>query len=242
MTTTTSFLKRWICILFLTILFWLGLQWISPVHAGASSPGEAPLLLIKFAADVSNLERDAFIEQMNGKLVRWIAPLHTAQVRINPTSQRSMTLTALMADASALVLSVETDSFVAGVPILMEEMTGRAGTAGQSTIPASPVQVNDPDFNNSLRVYAPGLLELTWAWRFSMGDPGIVVAVVDSGVNAAHPDLNGRVLAGWDFVNDDNDPQDDHGHGTHISGIIAAVANNGIGGAGVCPLCSILPV
>lgn len=242
MITTTSFLRRWIYILLLTILFWLGLQWLSSADAVASSPSEAPLVVIKFAADVSDVDRDNLIEQIGGELVRWIAPLHTAQVRINLASQRSMTLTSAMVDASDLVLSVEIDSFVAGVPIFMEEITGRTGIAGQSTIPASPVQVNDPDFNNSLRVYAPGLLELTWAWRFSMGDPGIIVAVVDSGVNASHPDLNGRVLAGYDFVNGDNDPQDDHGHGTHVSGIIAAVANNGIGMAGVCPLCSILPV
>jgi thermitase len=242
MITTTSFLKKWVYILLLTILFGLGLQWISPVYASASSTSEAPLILIKFSADVSDVDRDSFIEQIDGQLVRWIAPLHTALVRINSTSQRSINFTAAMADASDLVLSVESDSFVTGVPILVEEMRGRAGTAGQSTIPASPIQVNDPDFNNSLRVYAPALIELTWAWRFSMGDPGVILAVVDSGVNASHSDLNGRVLAGYDFVNNDSDPQDDHGHGTHISGIIAAVANNEIGVAGVCPLCSILPV
>lgn len=241
MITVTSFLRRSIYILLLAILFWMSLQWVAPVHADASSTNEAPLVLIKFAEDVSALDRDAFIKQIDGQLVRWIEPLHTALVQLNPTSQRSQNVTALVADARGLVVSVESDGAVMGVPILMETVDG-SGVTGQSTIPTSPVQINDPDFNNAQRIYAPGLIDLAWAWRFGMGNPEIILAVVDSGVNAAHPDLQGRVLAGYDFVNNDDDPQDDHGHGTHVSGIIAATANNGIGVAGLCPLCSILPV
>ena len=57
---------------------------------------------------------------------------------------------------------------------------------------------------------------------------GIQVAVIDTGIDYSHPDLGGcfgpgcKVLGGWDFVNDDADPSDDHGHGTHCAGIIAA--------------------
>ena len=51
---------------------------------------------------------------------------------------------------------------------------------------------------------------------------GIIVAVLDTGVDAAHPALAGKVIAGWDFVNDDPFPMDDHRHGTHVAGIIAA--------------------
>lgn len=51
---------------------------------------------------------------------------------------------------------------------------------------------------------------------------GIVVAVIDTGIDGTHPALAGKVLGGYDFVNNDNDPMDDHGHGTHVAGIIAA--------------------
>lgn len=51
---------------------------------------------------------------------------------------------------------------------------------------------------------------------------GIVVAVIDSGIDRNHPALAGRVIGGYDFVNDDADPMDDHRHGTHVAGIIAA--------------------
>jgi len=71
---------------------------------------------------------------------------------------------------------------------------------------------------------------------------GVIVAVVDSGVDRAHPDLAGRVLSGPDLIEDDANPDDAQGHGTHVAGIIAAIAHNGIGGAGVAPAAQVLAV
>jgi subtilisin family serine protease len=71
---------------------------------------------------------------------------------------------------------------------------------------------------------------------------GAVVAVVDTGIDAAHPDLQGRVLPGHDFVDNDATPQDGQGHGTHVAGIIAADAGNGVGVDSVAPGARILPV
>lgn len=60
------------------------------------------------------------------------------------------------------------------------------------------------------------------------------VAVIDSGVSFQHEDLKGRTTrTGYDFYNDDDDPEDDFGHGTHVSGLIAASRGNGLGIAGV---------
>jgi len=56
----------------------------------------------------------------------------------------------------------------------------------------------------------------------TQGGEGIVVAVIDTGVDRHHPALAGKVIGGHDFVNDDDDPMDDHRHGTHVAGIIAA--------------------
>jgi subtilisin family serine protease len=71
---------------------------------------------------------------------------------------------------------------------------------------------------------------------------GATVAVIDTGIDAAHPDLAGRILPGYDFVDGDTTPQDGNGHGTHVSGIVAADADNGIGVDSVAPGASILPV
>lgn len=79
------------------------------------------------------------------------------------------------------------------------------------------------------------------AWDRTTGDPSIVVAVVDTGVDATHPDLAGAVLPGADFV-DDGRTGDPAGHGTGVAGVIAARGDNGIGIAGYCWTCRILPV
>jgi len=102
------------------------------------------------------------------------------------------------------------------------------------------------------------------AWHLTTGSPDIIVAVVDSGVDYNHPDLTANIwtntgeiagnriddddngyiddIRGWDFANDDNNPLDDNGHGTHCSGTIGAVGNNGIGVAGVMWTVQIMPL
>jgi subtilisin family serine protease len=80
------------------------------------------------------------------------------------------------------------------------------------------------------------------AWALTTGSPAVVVAVVDTGVDSAQPDLVGRVLPGDDFVNSDTNASDDNGHGTAVAGVVAAQGNNRIGTAGYCWQCRILPV
>jgi subtilisin family serine protease len=80
------------------------------------------------------------------------------------------------------------------------------------------------------------------AWDITTGDARIVIAVVDSGIEAAHPDLAGKVLDGWNVRTSSNDARDAHGHGTLGAGAAAAVSNNGTGIAGVTWNCPILPV
>lgn len=78
------------------------------------------------------------------------------------------------------------------------------------------------------------------AWDIYTGSSDTIVAVIDTGVDYTHRDLIGNMWTGangsygYDFVNDDNDPMDDHGHGTHCAGIIAARGNNDIDTVGVC--------
>jgi subtilisin family serine protease len=92
------------------------------------------------------------------------------------------------------------------------------------------------------------------AWDITQGDPNLIVAILDSGAKLDHPEFSGRIwvntnenedgsdtdsnnfvddINGWDFVNNDNDPTDDHGHGTNVGGIALASGNNNLGYAGV---------
>jgi type VII secretion-associated serine protease mycosin len=100
------------------------------------------------------------------------------------------------------------------------------------------VAVNDP---LTAGQYSLDRMRVRDAWSLSKGGSG-VVAVLDTGVQANHPDLSGRVLAGYDFVNDDTNAADDNGHGTWVSGIIAAKPNDGYGIAGISWTDRILPV
>jgi subtilisin family serine protease len=71
---------------------------------------------------------------------------------------------------------------------------------------------------------------------------GVVIAVLDTGVDLDHPDLEPNLVAGWDFIDDDDHPDDPNGHGTHVAGIAAAASDNGIGIAGAAPDAQIMPV
>lgn len=100
---------------------------------------------------------------------------------------------------------------------------------------------NDPQFAGGNQ-WSLAKIEAPLAWDTTVGSSGVVIAVIDSGVSAGHPDLNGKVLAGYDFFNNDADASDDNGHGTAVAGIAAAATNNGIGMAGISWNSPILPV
>ena len=99
---------------------------------------------------------------------------------------------------------------------------------------------NDPDYD---RQWALQHIEAEKAWD-QMGQlADVSIAVIDTGVCMSHEDLLGRVLDnGYDFVDNDDDPEDVFGHGCSVAGIIAANIDNGIGIAGFAPNSSILPV
>ncbi len=97
---------------------------------------------------------------------------------------------------------------------------------------------------------------ITKAWSLTEGSRNIVVAVIDTGIDANHPDLKANLwkapaqggrpssgtVYGWDFVTKTANPSDFHGHGTHIAGIIGAIANPKSGTAGVSQQVQIMPV
>jgi serine protease len=105
---------------------------------------------------------------------------------------------------------------------------------------------NDPDY---ARQWNLAMIHMPHAWERTHGK-GVIVAVLDTGVAYENfgefrqvPDLRGtRFAKGYDFVNDDEHADDDHGHGTHVAGTIAQTTNNGEGVAGVAFEATLMPV
>ena len=111
---------------------------------------------------------------------------------------------------------------------------------------------NDPLLSKQ---WALPKIQASQAWEITKGSSNVHVAVIDTGIDYNHPDLQGNIwenmgeipnngkdddgngyiddIFGWDFVNNDKDPMDGHGHGTHVAGTIAAATNNGQKIAGV---------
>ena len=111
---------------------------------------------------------------------------------------------------------------------------GATGSSNWSTSRSALVKrtVNPPNDPYYGRQWGLAKVNAPQAWVRGHG-AGLVIAIVDTGVDLDHPDLGSKLVAGWDFVNGDSTPQDDQGHGTHVAGIAAAVTNNGRGIAGL---------
>jgi hypothetical protein len=103
---------------------------------------------------------------------------------------------------------------------------------------AARTDPNDPSWSSEWGVRLTRASDL---WDLTTGNPGIVIAVVDTGLDPIPTELT-QLLPGWDIVNNDTSTGDDNGHGTWVASVIGALGNNGTGIAGYCWHCSIMPV
>jgi len=193
-----------------------------------SKPGE---LLIQFKPAVPEDQIQALHRFMGSAVLKTITRLNLHQVRFDSRISRDTAIELYM--ASGLVASAEAHHL----------------RTPHQIIPSDPKY---PEQWGLRAVQAPE------AWEISLGKPDLIIAVIDTGVDRFHPDLikniwinsaeaqglpgedddgNGYVddIHGWDFADNDNDPSDISGHGTHVAGIIGAHTHNGIDIAGVCP-------
>ena len=206
------------------------------------------------------------VDLMSGLTSTPVDPAASLLVRFDPGASAAATQAALDAVGGQVV-----ESFPDG-PSVVEIPSGVDPTAAEASLAADPSVLyaepdatihaagipNDPYFSsewgmsnaNNVDIDAPE------AWSVSTGNSAIIVAVLDTGVDLSNPDLTSRLwtnptagtdgyssdLHGWNFVSNTGNVNDNNGHGSHVTGILAAAGNNGYGIAGVDWNAQIMPL
>lgn len=171
-------------------------------------------VLIRFTADSSQSERTEYIRSIGGTNKNSIDKLNIVITRLRP--------------------NVTIDSLPDSPIVEYAELNYTAGAAQT---------VSEPNDQRYFEQWAFPAIGLPQAWQGLEGNTDeVIVAVVDSGICASHPDLQGRLLPGVSFVDGDSSVNDTYNHGCGVAGVIAANANNSIGIAGVAPNAKILPI
>jgi len=206
-------------------------SWAQTARANRFVAGQ---ILVKFRPGAAASAKADAHRRGGGRLLREIARTGVELVEI-PAG----------AEASAIARYRNNPNVLYSEPNYLRSIPTPAGVA------ATPVVPGDHNFKEQWGLHNTGqqFLCLPWifgdlcfyvgtpdadidapeAWATSTGSPTVTVAVIDSGVDYTHPDLAPNYAGGRDFFNDDLDPMDDQGHGTHVAGIIAAAMNNPTG-------------
>lgn len=212
-----------------------------PLQSDEDDPGYIPnRLIVGFRPEATEVYKRNLHAKYGGQVVDQIARLNVHILRVtNPDL-----LTQVKAyQAEEQVAFAEPDYIAhilggpdAGAPVVgAAASTGRDGPLDRRDLAVVP---NDPYFASQ---WHHAKIESAAAWDHQRGT-GVTVAIIDTGTNCSHADLAGKCVAGYDYVNRDNNPADDQGHGTHVAGIAAMLTNNGVGGAGVGWDSLIMPV
>lgn len=190
-------------------------------------------ILVKFKPDLSTQSTEQILRAYQPESYRLIPRINFYVMKVGAGTTVEETLAALKRNPDVLYAGPDYKLRLAVQPNdqLFRYQYALFNPGGTLQIPGSPTGKTRAD------------IKVTGAWDFAKGNPNLLIAVLDSGIDYSHPDLASKVIStGWDFVNDDNNAMDDHWHGTHVAGIIAAATNNTEGIAGVAWDCRLLPV
>ena len=182
------------------------------VNASAAPKWAEGRVLLQTKAGLSDAELDKILKAHNGKAIGHIRQINLHIIEVPPQAE----------EAVARALAHNPNIKFAELDLLVE--------AGQ--IP------NDPGYTNAWHLPK---IQAPTAWDSSQG-AGVTVAILDSGVDATHPDLAGQLVAGWNSADNTTNTSDINGHGTWVAGTAGAATNNSIGVASVAGGARIMPI
>ncbi len=197
-----------------------------PTRADAEYAAVPGQLLVGFQSDTSHGARAAVAAENAGHIVQSIPGLDVVAIQFPGLKTKGASK--------------------AQVPSARLEAKARAIKNDKGVLFAEPNYIYSSTFTPN----DPGLAQ-QWAWSrigafsawdVTQGSTATTIAIVDTGVQRTHPDLDAKIVPGFDYVQGDTAPDDGNGHGTHVAGTAAAETNNATGGAGTCPNCRIMPV
>jgi thermitase len=164
------------------------------------------LITARFARDARANDVAALLDRIDATIVQTIPELDIRSLRVEPEQLQDALLELRR---SELIVRAEQERLV---PLI--------------DLAASDVVDGD---------WGPRLIRAQGAWDVTRGSSKVVVAVLDTGVDSSHPDLRGSLVPGYDVIDGDAMPDDAHGHGTAVAGIIGAQA-------GLCSACSLMAI
>ena len=210
----------------------------SPTPTPSNTPEASPT-----ATDIS--EDPLEIKEINGDyvdgeiLVRFMPQTGDAQATTNACFvNKQAKIVRELGAVSASLLKIDNVS-VAEAIALAERCPNILFAEPNYRLYATDTIPNDPSWGSQ---YGLNNIRAPQGWDTTTGSAAVIIAIVDTGVDLTHPDLSAKIVAGYDFVNNDAIAQDDNGHGSHVAGIAAASSNNGAGVAGASWGARIMPV
>ena len=171
-------------------------------------------ILVQYHKDLPNSKSRMSIERHRNRVIRHLRGVKTHLIEISDDENISEVIENLSRDP--LVKFVEEDKL----------------------LPPEEVVANDTYYDVAWHLEK---IDAPYAWETSMGE-GVIVAVLDTGVDEEHPDLFGQTVPGWNIYNDNADISDVYGHGTMVAGVIGAASDNWIGVTSIAWDARIMPV
>jgi len=195
-------------------------------------------LFVRWKTDLSSAQRAAFHQTVPAHSI-WTSTLVRGLERVK--LHDGVALESALSDyaANSDVLYVEP---VQQVTRQLRDMPAMALPLSEPSVFDSVAAPTDPMYSQQWALNgAFGILPLD-AWKVTRGSRAIKVAIIDTGISQTHPDLVGKIAPGFDFIDGTDKVGDPHGHGTHVSGIIGANTDNGVGIAGISPEITFVPI